>query len=126
MFRNPRLQLVVVLAIGALLGYVCATGQLGLSQQANATAQTVPAVTATQTAALVPAQTQEVIVFEVLLPANALLEIDGDKTKETGETRSFQTPPLKVGGRYNYTLKATLGDKAVTRQIHLEHGAANS
>jgi arylsulfatase len=126
MLRNPKLQLVAVLAIGALLGYACASGQWGLNQQANATAQTVAALTAAQTAALAPAQTQEVIVFEVLIPPNALLEIDGEKTKETGESRTFSTPPLKVGERYNYTLKATAGDKVVTRQIHLAHGAANT
>jgi arylsulfatase len=126
MFRNPRLQLVAVLAIGALLGYACASGQLGLNPQANATAQTVSAMAATQAAALAPARADEAIVFEVLLPANALLEIDGDKTKETGESRTFSTPPLKVGERYNYTLKATAGEKVVTRQIHLAHGAANS
>jgi uncharacterized protein (TIGR03000 family) len=117
MLRNPRLQLVAALAVGALLGYACASGTWGLNPQANATAQA---------AALAPAQTEEVIVFEVLLPPNALLEVDGDKTTETGESRAFKTPPLKVGDRYNYTLKATVGDKAVTRQIHLAHGAANS
>src|SRR5204862_453613 len=126
MFRNPKLQLMAVLALGALLGYAVASGQWGLNPWANATAQTVAAVTAAQTAALAPAQTEQVIVFEVLIPGNALLEIDGDKTKETGELRSFSTPPLKVGGRYNYTLKATAGDKVVTRQIHLSHGATNS
>src|SRR5262249_5770881 len=69
---------------------------------------------------------EQVIVFEVLLPDNAVLEIDGNKTNETGGDRTYQTPPVKVGGRYNYTLKATVGEKVVTHQIHLKHGAANT
>jgi arylsulfatase len=122
MFRTPRLQLAAVLAIGALLGYVLAAGQSGLNQQANASAQTVRVATAAHVHAQVEKQA---IVFEVLLPANALLEIEGEKTKQTGAARSFQTPPLKLGGRYTYSLKATVGDKTVTRQLHLRHGAAN-
>src|SRR5262249_23022830 len=87
----------------------------------------VVAPVATQIAPLALAQAggETAIVFEVMLPANAILEIDGDKTAETGEARTFQTPPLKVGGHYNYSLKATTRGKTVTRQIHLTHGAAN-
>src|SRR5262245_25032055 len=123
MFKNPRFQTVLVLTAGAVLGFVAAKAAL-----TPAEAQTPPAVAANQLATLVPAQDakEEAILFEVSLPANAQLTIDDKKTEETGETRVFQTPPLKVGGRYNYTLKATAGGKTVTRQLHLSHGAANS
>src|SRR5262249_38963511 len=119
----------VCLAAGVLLGYLAASGHFWPSGPENtAAAQTLPAVLTTEAAARVPAQqaAEEPIVFEVILPANALLEIDGKKTAETGEQRTFQSPPLKVGGRYTYTLKATLGDKVVTRQMHIAYGAANT
>jgi arylsulfatase len=69
---------------------------------------------------------EEVISFVVRLPADAVLEIDGYKTKSTGEERRFVTPPLRVGGPYHYTLKATGPGKEVTRQIELRHGGENS
>ena len=69
---------------------------------------------------------EEVISFKVRLPADAVLEIDGKKTTSTGETRTFDTPPLRVGGRYVYTLKATANGKQVTRKIDLAHGADNT
>jgi uncharacterized protein (TIGR02246 family) len=69
---------------------------------------------------------KEVISFKVRLPADAVLEIDGNKTTSTGETRTFDTPPLRVGGQYVYTLKATANGKQVTRKIDLAHGADNT
>src|SRR5262249_41234672 len=60
--------------------------------------------------------------FEVRLPEDAVLEVDGNKTQATGETRQFQSRPLEVGGTYSYTLKATWRGKAVTREILLRPG----
>jgi arylsulfatase len=119
MLRNTRFLAAACLAAGVLLGYAAASGKLSFIAKAEATPP------AGEPAALAP-QAEEVIVFEVLLPSDALLEVDSVKTSETGEKRLFHTPPLKVGGRYNYTLKATAGKKEVTRQIHIAHGAANS
>ncbi len=73
-----------------------------------------------------PGGVKEIITFEVRLPAGAVLEIDGAKTTSTGESRTFQTPPLRAGGRYAYTLKATADGKVVTRKIDLAHGANNT
>jgi uncharacterized protein (TIGR02246 family) len=111
MFRNTRAQLVAVLAAGALLGALAASAHFPLGPPAQAAP---------------PKEGEEVISFEVRLPADALLEIDGNKTTSTGEIRKFDTPPLRVGGRYTYTLKATANGKAVTRQIDLAHGAKNT
>src|SRR5262249_48187453 len=69
---------------------------------------------------------EEVILFEVSVPGDAELTIDGKKTDSTGETRTFQTPPLKEGKRYHYTLVATAGGKEVKREIHISYGAANA
>src|SRR5262249_30148279 len=119
MLRSTRFLAAACLAAGALLGYAAASGKLSFFQRAEA------APPAGEPAALAP-QAEEAIACGVLLPSDALLEVDGVKTAETGEKRLFHTPPLKVGGRYNYTLKATAGKKEVTRQIHIAHGAANS
>jgi len=45
--------------------------------------------------------------LKVLLPqANAKLTVEGQVTKQTGETRTFRSPPLKPGVKYVYTVTA--------------------
>src|SRR5262245_36728917 len=44
---------------------------------------------------------------KVTLPADAVLEVDGVKTKQTGATRLFATPALEKGKKYSYQLKVT-------------------
>jgi uncharacterized protein (TIGR02246 family) len=109
--KSKRVPALVVLAAGALLGWLAASGNVPLGRPAQAAASQ---------------EVEEVITFVVRLPADAVLEIDGSKTTSTGESRTFRTPPLKVGGRYAYDLKATAGGKEVTRKVHLAHGADNS
>jgi uncharacterized protein (TIGR03000 family) len=43
----------------------------------------------------------------VQVAADARLEIEGDKTQQTGEVRRFQSPPLAVDRDYTYTFRAT-------------------
>ena len=102
-------------------------GELLALAEPNA-AVSLQAPLASQAAALAPTQADavEAIVFQVLVPADAQLEIDQDKTQARGETREFQTPPLKVGGHYSYTLKATAQGKTVTRTVNLRHGSKQS
>src|SRR5262249_30352549 len=107
-----RIQTCLVMAAGTLLGYLVATGNFPLGRQANAAPQA--------------GERKEAIIFTVRLPADATLTIDGDRTKETGQVRTFQTPPLPVGKHYVYTLKATFQGKEVTREIHVAHGVDNS
>src|SRR5262249_15217790 len=155
MLQSTKVQMIVMLAIGGLLGYVVASGKLGALGQANGeqsrqsvadkesgsvqecAACSPEGLTKGQLVAMADSKLRtlgapargtadEVIVFEIVLPSATQLEIDGNKTEETGERRTFQTPALKEGVRYNYTLKATLGDKTVTRQMHIAHGAANT
>ena len=97
---------VLLLAAGALLGCVAAAGVFPAANPVRAQAGDQKAV----------------IVITVRLPADAVLLIDEHPTKESGAVRTFQTPPLPMGGHYAYTLKATSGDKEVTRKIHLAHG----
>ena len=54
----------------------------------------------------------------IRLPANAQLLVDGTKTRQTGEVRTFVTPPLEAGKTFFYTLKATWNEqgKEVVRE----------
>src|SRR6478735_6672860 len=104
--RCDRFQIVAVLAVGAVGGWLAASDRLPSLSQSNAAE---PTQAATAALALAPAHADEAIVFEILVPGNAELEIDGQKTKETGESRQFQTPPLPAGEHFNYTVKATAG-----------------
>src|SRR5262249_29806116 len=45
--------------------------------------------------------------LQIILPADAKLIVDGTATKQTGAVRNFISPPLPVGQRFVYTLKAT-------------------
>jgi uncharacterized protein (TIGR02246 family) len=101
------------------LGHFVAAGMASGAADEKAGGEAVPAKGQ-------PAGAEELISFKVRLPADAVLEIDGKKTTSTGETRTYQTPPLRVGGKYVYTLKATANGKEVTRKIDLAHGAENS
>src|SRR5438552_3531171 len=55
------------------------------------------------------AETKEAYLV-VTLPESATLLVDGYTTKTTGETRRFETPPLVMGKKYAYKLKATWKD----------------
>jgi uncharacterized protein (TIGR03000 family) len=68
----------------------------------------------------------EAIVFRVLVPADAQVTIDGNKTTSTGAERRYETPPLARGKDYTYTLKVTSGGRSVTRKAVVRHGAANT
>ena len=63
----------------------------------------------------------------VIVPADAEVFLDGDPTTETGTDRRFVTPPLTVGGRDSYTIRArwTQGGKAVdqSRNVPITGGA---
>ena len=73
-----------------------------------------------------PAQ-QATALVTVLVPADAEVFFEGDPTTQTGTERRFVTPPLTVGGRYSYTIRArwTQGGKTVekTRKVQVTGGA---
>src|SRR5262249_11419669 len=98
MAKSTRVLALVAVAAGGLLGYGAATGRLGWSPAAHAA----------------PQGREAVIPFELLVPADAVVEIGGYKTYETGTERHYDTPPLRVGGDYTYTVKATWRGKEVT------------
>jgi len=57
--------------------------------------------------------------LDVLLPADAELEVDGYKAKATGETRLFETPPVELGKTYVYSIKVTWQGRTILRRIQL-------
>jgi len=76
--------------------------------------------------AAVPAQAGETekkpALIDVLLPADAELEVDGYKAKAMGETRRFETPPVELGFTYAYTVKATWRGHTIERKIRMRAG----
>jgi uncharacterized protein (TIGR03000 family) len=125
MFRNTKVQMAAVLVAGALLGQLAASRGLFFLNPGT----TKPGLESVAAAAAVFGDEEgagEVISFEVLLPADAVLEIDGGKTESTGADRWFETPALPVGKSFVYGLKATSQGKTVTRQAYLRHGGERS
>jgi uncharacterized protein (TIGR03000 family) len=109
MMKRTAIWSVVALVAGGLLGYGTATGRLSWGAAAHAAPQTQ----------------QAVIPFEVLVPADAALDIAGTRTRQTGIVRHFQTPPVEVGRPYTYTVKATWQGKEVTKDLDLKFGGNN-
>jgi uncharacterized protein (TIGR03000 family) len=109
MFRKAIAQALVVVAAGGLLGFEAAAENVRLNWFATRTA----------------AQAEESIVIEILVPADAVLTIGSQKMTSIGAVRHFETPPLKVGSRYQYEVTVRHGDKEYRRLIDLEHGQTN-
>jgi uncharacterized protein (TIGR03000 family) len=72
-----------------------------------------------ETAADRPAQ------LDVSLPADAVLEVDGQPTSQTGARRVFESPPLVPFRTYSYDLRArwTVGDREVVQNRHVRVSA---
>ena len=69
-----------------------------------------------------PARPEEKPVGLVIqVPADAEVEVQGIKTKQTGEVRTFESPPLGPGV-YTYKLKGTWKEdgKATTREVKVD------
>jgi uncharacterized protein (TIGR02246 family) len=115
--KKTRAQNLIVLAAGALIGYLAASNRFLRVPDAIA----APGIGPQETSA-----SGQAIVITVRLPADAILEIDGYRTQSRGQVRTFRTPPLAVGREYSYTLKATSQGKEVSRKIDIAHGADNS
>lgn len=53
-----------------------------------------------------PAGVDQVVHFDIRVPANATIWFDGEKTTQTGSLREFVSPPLAPGRQYAYELRA--------------------
>ena len=58
------------------------------------------------------------VVLIIRVPAEALVDIEGVRTRSTGEVRRFQSPPLPVDQSFIYSVKATwkAGDQEIVRE----------
>jgi len=69
---------------------------------------------------------KKTIIIRLLVPADATVVVDGNyKTKSTGSSRRFITPPLLPGESYTYSLKVTSKGESITKDIKIRHGAKN-
>lgn len=76
--------------------------------------------------ALLLAQEAKPVLIKLLVPADAVVEIEGARTNQTGTERSFVSPPLESGKTYVYTIKVTWKeggkDKTVTEKLRVQAG----
>jgi uncharacterized protein (TIGR03000 family) len=58
------------------------------------------------------------VVLIIRVPAEALVDIEGVRTRSTGEVRRFQSPPLPVDQSFIYSVKGTwkAGDQEIVRE----------
>jgi hypothetical protein len=69
--------------------------------------------------------TTKAILFELRVPAEAVVIIEGEKTQSIGEVRQYQTLPVLTGKKYGYTIKVSFKGKDVTKDIVLKHDDPN-
>jgi uncharacterized protein (TIGR03000 family) len=65
------------------------------------------------------AEDKKPVHLDILLPEDAELEVAGYKTKSTGETRRFESPPMQMGRTYRYSLKIVWRGHTLTRRIQV-------
>ncbi len=69
---------------------------------------------------------QKSVRFMILIPADAVLEIEGEKMEGQGDLRQFETPPLAVDQDVVYTLKASWKEerkqRATERKVTVRGG----
>jgi uncharacterized protein (TIGR03000 family) len=65
-------------------------------------------------------EAKQSIRIDVLVPEDALLEVNGRKTKSTGESRRFESPPVMMGRTYAYSLKVSWKGHTLTRRIQVQ------
>lgn len=70
---------------------------------------------------------QNTALIDVRVPPNAELWFGNDRTSQTGQLREFETPELKQGKEYSYTLKARWSQNGEqtekTRQVRVRPGS---
>ena len=66
------------------------------------------------------------IFVTALVPADAVVEINGVRMHTPGERRQYETPMLRVGQSYNYTFRVTAQGKTVTKTVQVQSGANNT
>src|SRR5262245_7681417 len=123
MFQRTKVLACLFLAGGAVLGWAAASADYHFLERATAVTRAAPGgneslkencpsccsegnakgelLAMAETKIPIAAQAaqqgrEEAINFEVIVPPDAQLEIDGHKTDQAGQSRNFRTPPLNV------------------------------
>jgi uncharacterized protein (TIGR03000 family) len=63
--------------------------------------------------------------FQLVLPADAQVTVEGFRTNSSGENRLFRTPPVAAGARYTYQVAVTWQGQTLRRAVVLSHDRAN-
>ena len=63
--------------------------------------------------------------FQVILPVDAQLEIEGTLTTTPGVVRNFRSPTVPVGPTYAYALVATWRGQTIRRDVRISHDQQN-
>jgi uncharacterized protein (TIGR03000 family) len=73
-----------------------------------------------------PATAKMPVSVDVHLPTDAQLWFEGQKTSQSGDERSFQSPPIDQGQTYTYVIRARWtengNDVEQTRKVHVKAG----
>ena len=78
-----------------------------------------------QTVDVRPQRESRPVEFQVLVPADTQLVIEGNPTTTTGVVRNFRSPAVPVGSRYAYAMVATWRGQTIRRDIMIAHDQQN-
>src|SRR5262249_61399111 len=77
-----------------------------------------------------PAEDQNAARISVVVPPNAQVFFDGEKTSQRGQFRRFVTPALEQGQNYTYEIRAVWDDNGNkverTRKVQVRAGQQSS
>jgi uncharacterized protein (TIGR03000 family) len=62
------------------------------------------------------------VVINAIVPADAQLWVDGTKTKQTGESRRFVSPPVPSGHVYVYHVRVVTDGRDVEKAVRVRAG----
>ena len=62
------------------------------------------------------------VVINALVPAAAQLWVDGTKTKQTGDSRRFVSPPIRSGHVYVYHVRVVSDGREIDKAVRVRAG----
>lgn len=126
MLKNTKMQMLLVLAAGALLGYGALASKFSASRTATESGDVQTDGPSTDSLPTAQEDEEEAIEFELIVPESAVVLLDGKEMKTRGSVRNFKTPALPTGKTYSYLVTVREQSKETQHKIILSHGKANS
>jgi len=62
------------------------------------------------------------VVINAIVPAGAQLWVDGTKTKQTGDSRRFVSPPISAGHVYVYHVRVVTDGRDIDKAVRVRSG----